>query len=268
MKIAINLLSLKRSSIKFLQLFFVIIVLTILSCNREKPKENNQDSNRNSVQEFVETRLEIDSEGWKLIGDLLLPVSKDSISVVLMLNKANGTREAYVPLAKELIKKGIGSLRLDLRGHGESTNLGTFVPFEVPRSPIIWNSEQDVINVCKYLKMQSQFNLKDIGLVGGSYSGEEMAEAGRINGFEKAYVELSPGSFSDESIEMIDKSNASWFFISAKEDIHLIEITDLVNKNSKTVDLLILPGKEHASNLLNNNPALNELIATWLYHKL
>ena len=268
MKIAINLLSLKRSSIKFLQLFFMIIVLTIVSCCKQIPKDANQDSNQESVQDFTETILEIDSEGWKLIGDLLLPVTEDSISVVLMLNKANGTREAYVTLAQELLKRGIGSLRVDLRGHGESINLGKFVPFEVPRSPMIWDSEQDVIKVCEYIKMQSQFNLKSIGLIGGSYSGEEMAEAGRINGFEKAYVELSPGSFSDESIEMIDKSKASWFFISAKEDTHLVEITDLVNKNSKTVDLLILPGKEHASNLLNDNPTLNEIIATWFYNKL
>jgi hypothetical protein len=39
--------------------------------------------------------------------------------------------------------------------------------------------------------------------MGASYSGEELAEAGRIIGYVQAYVELSPGSFSDESIDGI-----------------------------------------------------------------
>ena len=75
-----------------------------------------------------ETRVVLASDGWRLVGDLLLPTMEHPAPAVLMLNKADGTRAAYEGLARLLAERGIASLRIDLRAHGESTNLGRFVP--------------------------------------------------------------------------------------------------------------------------------------------
>ena len=87
-----------------------------------------------------DVRVVITSDGWKLIADLMLPEASAPPPAVLMLNKAVGDRKAYVDLARHLAGRGIASLRLDLRGHGESVNLGRFIPGEIPRSPLIWDS--------------------------------------------------------------------------------------------------------------------------------
>ena len=57
---------------------------------------------------------------WILVGDLSLPDSDNPAAVVLMLNKAAGDRTVYEEMARALHDRGIASLRLDLRGHGDS----------------------------------------------------------------------------------------------------------------------------------------------------
>ena len=90
---------------------------------------------------------------WKLVGDLRKPVEGSHVPAVIMLNKAAGDRTVYSELAERLAARDIGSIRLDLRGHGESVNLGRFIPGEVPRSPLIWDSEADVMAAMAYLTL-------------------------------------------------------------------------------------------------------------------
>ena len=216
----------------------------------------------------TETRVVIENDGWELVGDLRLPVADGPVPAVLMLNKAAGDRTVYRELAEQLASRGIASLRLDLRGHGESTNLGRFVPGEVPHDPLIWDSEADVIAAHRYLMDLDAIDSDRIGMVGGSYSGEEMAEAGRLFQYAQAYVELSPGSFTDESIAAIDTSGVPWLFIASKNERHLKEITAAVRAESETVEMIILPGTEHATRILEARPDMAERIAVWLAQRL
>lgn len=217
---------------------------------------------------FTEFEVVVDSEGWNLIGDLTLPNSPGTYPAVLLLHKANGDRHVYKDLANELAKREIVSLRLDLRGHGNSTNLGEFIPYQNDRDTLIWDAEKDVVSAIKYLQNHPKVDSNKIGTVGGSYSGEEMAEAGRIDGYVQAYVELSPGSFSDESIDGIDASGVPWLFIASRNERHLKEITQLVYEKSDKVELLIIPGPHHATRILENYAGMAELIAVWLDDKL
>ena len=224
---------------------------------------------QNSGAQPIQTqRVVIENQGWELVGDLVIPTAEKKVPVVLMLNKANGNREEYKELADHLANRGIASLRLDLRGHGESINIEEFIPGKNRPDPLIWDAEVDVIAATEYLKKIDSLDPERIGLIGGSYSGEEMAEAGRINGYEKAYVELSPGSFSDESIDGIDESGVSWLFIVSRDERYLKEIQALVQEKSETVELIVIPGSEHATRLLNSQPSLAERIAIWLSYEL
>lgn len=215
-----------------------------------------------------ETRVIIDSDGWQLVGDLRLPASERPVPAVLMLNKAAGDRSAYRELARQLAARGVASLRLDLRGHGESTNLGRFIPGERPRSPLIWDSEVDVIAAHEYLRSHPGIDGDRVGVVGASYSGEEMAEAGRKHGYAQAYVALSPGSFSEESIMGIDASGVPWLFVASKNERFLQEITASVQERSQTVELVIVPGTRHATDILEAHPDMPERVAVWLAHRL
>lgn len=123
------------------------------------------------------TRVVVESEGWELVGDLVLPPGSAAVPAVLLLNQADGDRTPYEGLAGALAVRGIGSLRLDLRGHGESTNLGAFTPGEHRRDPLIWDAEVDVAAAHDFLRSHERVVPDLIGVVGASYSGEEAAEA-------------------------------------------------------------------------------------------
>lgn len=218
-----------------------------------------------------ETRIVIDSRGWQLVGDLRLPRSEAPLPAVLMLNKAAGDRTVYTELADHLAARGIASLRLDLPGHGESTNLGRFIPGEtdsLARESMIWQSDIDVTAAHEYLKAHARIDANSIGMIGGSYSGEEVAEAGRARGYAQAYVVLSPGSFSEASVRGIDSSGVAWLYIVSKKGRFLQEITASVQAESETVEMVIVPGAEHATNILHAHRGIAERIAVWLAHAL
>ncbi len=216
------------------------------------------------ISSIKETRIVLEHDGWQLVGDLLLPIAEHSVPAVLLLNQAAGNRTVYKMLANHLANKGIASLRLDLRGHGESTNAGRFVPGESQSRRFIGEADADVVFAHEYLLSHAAIDTDRIGIVGASYSGEEMAEAGRARGYARMYVALSPGSFSEESIMAIDSSEVSWLFITSKDDRFLQNIAAAVQEKSHTVELLIIPGEMHATDILEGRPDLVERIAAWL----
>lgn len=211
-----------------------------------------------------ETRTVLKHDGWELVGELLLPVAERPVPAVLLLNQAGGDRNIYRNLGGRLADRGIASLRLDLRGHGESTNLGRFVPGESRGAEYIREADADIVVAQEYLLSHSAIDANRIGVVGASYSGEEMAEAARKHGYARMYVALSPGSFSEESMVAIDSTGVPWFFIASKEDRFLQNIVATLRERSRTVELLIIPGETHGTDILEARPDLVERIAIWL----
>lgn len=61
-------------------------------------------------------------------------------------------------------------LRLDLRAHGASTNLGRFVPPE--GLPLLQGSERDVRTALAHLRRDPRVDGSRPAVVGASYSGE------------------------------------------------------------------------------------------------
>ncbi len=221
-----------------------------------------------AVQGAGGARVEVESEGWELVGEIVLPAADQPVPAVLLLNKAAGNRDAYELLARHLADRGIASLRLDLRGHGESTNRGQFVPGSESARSLIWNAEADVWAAHQFLRAYPGIDADRIGVVGASYSGEEMAEAGRRFQYAAAYVALSPGSFSDASIDAIDVSGVPWLFVASNNDEFLQDITVAVQARSEHVQVEILPGDAHATDLLDVHPDLPARLAVWLGHRL
>jgi dienelactone hydrolase len=215
-------------------------------------------------------RIVIDSNGWKIVGNLLVPKSNRLVPAVILLNKAAGDRRAYDNLARQLAEKGIASFRVDLRGHGESINRGKFVPGNEGAVALIEGSDEDVTAAFRYLKTVPGIDAQRIGFVGASYSGEMMAVSGRKYGYGKAYVALSPGSFSEESMEAIDRSGVTWIFIKSAEERakSVKELFPLVRQKSRTAQIMEVNGTEHATDILTAHSELAGMIAVWFKHHL
>lgn len=214
----------------------------------------------------TESRVEIASGEWILVGTLRVPAGGGPWPAVLLLNGAARDRRAYGPLATELANRGIVSLRLDLRGEGESTNLTRFDPARP--DPRLEGSEQDVVRALRWLASDSRVDSTHIGVVGASYSGELMAEAARRGSPAAAYVALSPGSFSDASARAIDASNLPWWLIASADERFAQRVVARVSSVSRTARTTIVPGTAHASDILSPHFMLNAEIADWFDARL
>ncbi|MEO6390578.1 MAG: alpha/beta hydrolase, partial [Pyrinomonadaceae bacterium] len=189
------------STFRQLAFAFGSVVCLVLAVNATTPPASkiapagvfDLDSDPISSSSRLEKRVVVESDGWRLVGELRIPRASRPMSAVILLNKANGDRKVYVELAQRLADRGIASLRIDLRGHGESINKGKFVPFQENSTDILKDTDKDIVSVIEYLSSVKGIDAKRIGVVGASYSGEEMAVAGRQRGYAKAYVALSPG---------------------------------------------------------------------------
>jgi dienelactone hydrolase len=181
--------------------------------------------------------------------------------VVILLNRAAGDRRPYAPLAEHLARHRIASLRLDLRAHGESTNLGTFDP--AAGAAILAHTDHDVSAAQRFLAADKRFDPGHVGFVGASYSGEAMMQAAKVTGYGAAYVGLSPGSLSDESIAAIDRERLPWLLVVSRHERHLKEVAQALRDGSRLAQFLELDGTEHGTGILTAHPGLDEILAVW-----
>lgn len=219
---------------------------------------------------YIEHEVAIVNDGWHLKGNLNLIQSKEKSPIVLLLNKANGDRKVYEFLASKLAERNISSLRIDLRGHGESTNKGKFIPFDSLNNINLnlENGYTDIIAVYKFLLTIKEVDSNRIGIVGASYSGEEMMIASRKFKYAKSYIALSPGSFSNESILNIDSIKTNTLFIKSYEEKSMQGFEVDVFSKSRKAQIFVVAGKIHATDILTIYPDINFLIVDWLANHL
>lgn len=208
-------------------------------------------------------------DGWHIKTDLLSPTVRNNTKVpmVVMLNKADGDRKVYRALARKLLSKGFASLRVDLRGHGESINRGHFDPKDRDSFKLLDGTYKDIAIITQWMRGAGKYN--GLAFIGASYSGEHMMLASETGGYADAYIALSPGSFSDASIGKIDATGKPWFFLRATEELPFFdEIFAKIGERSKTAKIQIVEGDAHASDMLIDNPSLEDDLISWLTLKL
>jgi pimeloyl-ACP methyl ester carboxylesterase len=228
----------------------------------------------------AESRLQIDSDGWSLIGDLTLPTQSPPSAFALLLHKAAGDRRAFAPMAQALAIAGIASLRIDLRGHGDSTNLGAFDadisryfdstdPRVVENFALTRSGDRDIVAIMDWLDAQSRLSSLPLVIVGSSYTGQEMVEAAVDSRFADVYVALAPGSFTVDSIARIDPSGVPWLFVRAEVELPFFpDLFAAIREGSDTAEIWVLPGKGHATDLFDHNDDLERRLVEWVLQRL
>jgi dienelactone hydrolase len=214
-----------------------------------------------------ERRVSIASDDWNLQGDLRLP-ARAPAPLVVLLHKAAGDRAIYRDLAARLAAAGIGSLRVDLRGHGASTTRGRFVPGQADVS--LEGTERDVRAIWRFVRATPGVDSTRLALVGGSYSSQAAALAGQAHGYGRAVVALSPGDFSDDSFRAAAASRAAWLFVRSDDERFVREWLDAkVRDLASTAEVWVVPaGSAHATDLLAADSTLALRLTDWLAKKL
>ena len=210
----------------------------------------------------------ISVDGWKLEGDLVWFDTDRAQPAVLLLHGASRNRTIYESLADELASRGLASLRIDMRAHGESINLGKFQQPWADHRPLLRGTEQDVIAALAFLKEHALIDANRIGVSSASYSGEFASRAAKAGEFADAYASISPGSLSEESIQAIDNSRKPWLFVRAEvEQSFFDDIFASIEANS-SAEIIVLPGDGHADRLLTKHPSLVRRLGQWFENKL
>ena len=80
--------------------------------------------------------------------------------------------------------------------------------------------------------------------------------------------EHNAGFFSEESIRAVDSSGVPWLFITSKNERYLQEIRATLQETSQTVEMVMVPGTQHATRILEAHPTMAERIAVWLAQRL
>ncbi len=208
-------------------------------------------------------RVVLESDGWRIIGDLRLPGNGKPAAAVLLLHNWRLDRAAYGRLAGLLAELGVASLRIDLRGHGESTNLGTKTRETASGA---W---RDAVAAIKYLRSHEGIDADRVGILGASFSCEIAARAGREAGGLRAYVILSAGYFSDESVAGVRSGDAEWWFIAAADDHPRVQQTVRnAAAASEQAELTLLSEGGHALELFSTHPELEGKIDDWFARQL
>jgi dienelactone hydrolase len=116
-------------------------------------------------------------DGFELKGTLTLPEAKEKAPVVILAHQFGKDRTGWNPLATRLAERGIGTLALDLRGHGASTRKAGA---EVAVSGDFMASAQtvgfdripaDLAQTAAWLRTQRDVDGRRIGLAGASVGG-------------------------------------------------------------------------------------------------
>lgn len=208
----------------------------------------------------------LQSDGWEVHG--VWQPTGDDAPAALLLHDAAGDRDDFEPLVSALNAAGVHALRLELRGHGASTNLGRFQPPYPEHRHINQDAWHDIIAGMRWLR--SRPDVTAVAVLAASYSGEQAALALREgNTMADAYVVFSPGNFSDESMTAAESSSVPWLFarttLESPGSLRWIdEVFAALPTLAPSAEIRVYPGEGHASKMLDGRPDLPNEIASWI----
>ncbi len=245
----------------------VIAVTAFLSaCGQSAEEARSTDGGVDVAEEAVI----IENDGWVLKGAYRFPQTRAIKPAALLLHSAAGDKSEYDVLSAALAARDVSSLALDLRGHGESINLGKFEEPYADNLHINENVYRDVIAALEWLAAQPDVDANALAVVGASYSGEAAGFALREGGPKAvAYMMLSPGNFSDVSIAAAEASGARWQFIRSENEgpaskPHIDALFEALEEQGPSLERRVLSGSGHATELFEARPELSDEMADWI----
>jgi len=196
------------------------------------------------------------ADGFALKGTLTLPGGKAKAPVVILAHQFGSDRSGWAPLVERLAARGIGTLALDLRGHGASTRKGDA---EVAVSPDFLGSAKsvgfdqipaDLAQAATWLRKQPGVDGRRIGLAGASVGAFSVLLAGPAVK-PLAILSLSPagnGAFGDGARERLKgallRARASVLLLASTADKEALENAQSL-ANLPGVDINLKEGDAH-----------------------
>jgi len=217
------------------------------------------------------------SDGYTIAGTFMDGEGEGKRPAVLLIHMLGSDRHAYDELQSKLALKGISSLSIDLRGHGDSTAGGTldYKAFTIEEWQAALN---DLRAGMENLKARDNVDPKLTGMIGASI-GANMAVALAADEFlsgaqnpPNALVLLSPGlNYKEyqplEGGLIHELRRIPVFIVSSPGDAQSYPGSQAMSQASKGT-LREFEGNGHGTALFETHPELMDEIANWLYDRV
>jgi dienelactone hydrolase len=196
------------------------------------------------------------ADGFALKGTLTLPAAKGKAPVVILAHQFGANRAGWAPLAERLAARGIGTLALDLRGHGASTQKAgaqVAVTDDFMASARAVGFDQipaDLAQAAAWLRKQPGVDGRRIGLAGASVGGFSVLLASpEVK--PVAILSLSPagaGAFGDGAVEKLKaaqlRGRATVLVLASSDDKEAFANAQAL-RDLPGVDVNLKDGNEH-----------------------
>lgn len=208
-------------------------------------------------------------DGFVLKGTLTLPAQRGPRPVVILAHQFGTDRTGWKFLVDDLNARGIATLALDLRGHGQSTkkgdaNVAVTTDFAASSASVSFDLiPGDLVQAAQWVRRQPRIDGRRLGLAGasvGAYAALVAAPGVR----PVAVLALSPAGGWGEKPELrmvraVEQAKASVFVAAAEEDPAALANAQAL-KGVFGVYTRIRPGKEHGFAYL---PELTGTLGGW-----
>jgi len=196
------------------------------------------------------------ADGFALKGTLTLPAAKGKVPVVILAHQFHADRTGWAPLAERLAARGIGTLALDLRGHGASTQKGgaqvtVTDDFMASAQAVGFDAiPADLALAATWLRRQPGVDGRRIGLAGSSVGAfAVLLAAPQVN--PVAILSLSPagtGAFGEGARAKLkaalQQARASTLVLASTEDKDAFQNATVL-ADQPGVDVSLAEGKAH-----------------------
>jgi dienelactone hydrolase len=204
-------------------------------------------------------------DGFTLKGTLTVPADGPKRHpAVILAPQFHQTRDSFAALAERLNARGIATLALDLRGHGESTDKGgTAVAvtddFMASAKAVGFDKiPDDLAQAAAWLRKHKGIDPRRIGLAGASVGASAVLLASkRVH--PQAVLALSPAgeaAFGDNALGSLvaaaGKRDGATLVFAASDDEDAAKVAAAL-KGVPGVSELIYPGKDHGSAFLKDH---------------
>ncbi len=193
------------------------------------------------------------------------------LGAVLLLHMMPETRGSWSAFQRALVKRGIGSLAIDLRGHGDSANTedGDTVDYQEFENADHQSSAIDVVAALDWIRSRG-IELNRIAVAGASIGAnlgiQLLAEYPRLAGA----VALSPGADYHGIHALEDAQNLhpeqALFIAASENDPQSFADSKALYEVSPTERKMFVPSPTagHGTNQFKMNPQLMEKAADWI----
>jgi len=207
-------------------------------------------------------------DGVEIVGSLWMP-DRDHAPGVILLHMLGRDRSTWDDFAEKLANQGYAVVSIDFRGHGESTKRGdSTLNYKEFSDDDFRKMTLDVQPVLDFFRDDRRIDSTRIVIIGASIGANVALQVAANDPAVRAVVLLSPGKtyhgVRTESA-MLDYGKRAVLIAASEEDKYAAQSSrDLKELAQGTSRLLMMKNVGHGTNMLIQDPALEDEMINWL----